>query len=168
MCGKAPEVDFTNQRFGAILGSRVLHFLDGPDVDVTLNKMYRWLQPGGKLFLIVDTPYAGVLRKTVPQYLARKQRGEKWPGMVENYASYLPADWKDVDPPFIHLMDPDILVDACRRANFEIEHAAFMPRIAKLADADPLGRDHVGVICARPMSILAATVESANQEPLSR
>jgi hypothetical protein len=90
-----------------------------------------------------------VLRRSVPEYLARKARGDRWPGFVADYASYLLPAWKDIDPPFIHLLDPDILRDACRRAGFEIEHVGFMPRIAKLDDADPQGRDHVELIGLR-------------------
>jgi SAM-dependent methyltransferase len=145
-CGAVPEIDFDDHRFGAVLGSRVLHFLEGPDVETTIAKIYRWLRPGGKLFLVVDTPYRGVIRQFVPDYLQRKERGEKWPGFIANYADYLPRGSKNIAPPFINLMDPEILSDVCQRAGFLVEHAAFMPRIAKLEDADPQGRDHVGVV----------------------
>jgi SAM-dependent methyltransferase len=148
-CGKAPEVDFEERRFGAILSSRVLHFLDGAAVETTIAKMYRWLRPGGKLFLVADTPYAGVLKQCVPDYLERKGRGERWPGFIADYAPYMPRGSKSVDPPFINLMDPDILSDVCRRAGFRVEEAAFMPRVAKLDDADPLGRDHVALAGVR-------------------
>lgn len=147
-CGTAPEVDFEDQRFGAILSSRVFHFLKGDEVDTTLAKMHRWLRPNGKLFLIVDTPYGGVLRRCAPDYLRRKEQGERWPGFIADCASYMPIGWKDVDPPFINLMDPDILSDACRRAGFQVEQATYMPRIAGLNNADPQGRDHVALICA--------------------
>lgn len=150
VCAKAPEVDFEEQRFGAILSSRVLHFLDGAEVDATLAKMYRWLRPNGKLFLVTDTPYAGVLKQYVPEYLDRKARGERWPGFIADYAPYMPRGSKNVDPPCINLMDPGILSDACRRAGFRVEHAEFMPRVAKREDADPLGRDHVALIGLRP------------------
>jgi SAM-dependent methyltransferase len=142
-CGTAPDVDFEEQRFGAILSSRVFHFLDGAAVDATIAKMYRWLRPGGKLFLVVDTPYAGVLKQCVPDYLKRKEHGERWPGFIADYSSYMPRGSKKIDPAHINLMDPDILSDACQRVGFAIEHAEFMARIAKLDDADPHGRDHV-------------------------
>jgi SAM-dependent methyltransferase len=148
-CGKAPEIDFAEQRFGAILSSRVFHFLDGAAVDITLAKMFRWLLPGGKLFLVADTPYAGVLRQCVSAYLQRKERGDRWPGFIADYAPYMPRGSRRVDPSFINLMDPDILSDCCRRAGFQIEEAGFMPRIAKLDDADPEGRDHVRLVGIR-------------------
>jgi SAM-dependent methyltransferase len=149
-CGKLPEVEFEEQRFDAILSSRVFHFLEGPAVDTELAKMFRWLRPGGKLFLVADTPYAGVLRQCVPEYLYRKERGERWPGFIADYAPYMPRGSRRVNPPFINLMDPDILSDCCRRAGFQVEQADFMPRIAKLDDADPQGRDHVRLIALRP------------------
>lgn len=149
-CGNAPEIDFEDQRFGAILSSRVIHFLEGAAVDTTIAKMFRWLRPGGKLFLVADTPYAGVLKQCVPEYLQRKERGDRWPGFIVDYAPYMPRGSKSVDPPFINLMDPDILSDCCRRAGFLVQHAEFMQRIAKLDDADPKGRDHVGLLGVRP------------------
>jgi SAM-dependent methyltransferase len=149
VCGKAPQIDFEEQRFGAILSSRMFHFLRGDEIETTIAKMYRWLRPGGRLFLIADTPYAGVLRQCVPEYLQRKLSGERWPGFIADYAPYMPRGSKRVDPPFINLMDPDILSDVCLRAGFSIELAEFMPRIAKLSDADPQGRDHVGLVAVR-------------------
>jgi SAM-dependent methyltransferase len=57
-----PQADFPAGAFGAILCSRVLHFLDGDDIDTSVGKMAQWLAPGGRLYLIADTPY-GIWRK---------------------------------------------------------------------------------------------------------
>lgn len=59
VAGALPDVDFPDEQFGAIIASRVLHFLSGADVETTVKKMHRWLKPGGRLFLIVDSPYTG-------------------------------------------------------------------------------------------------------------
>ena len=52
--GQLPGVDFGDERFSAVLCSRVLHFLDGAAVDASVRNMYRWLKPGGRLYLVAD------------------------------------------------------------------------------------------------------------------
>jgi ubiquinone/menaquinone biosynthesis C-methylase UbiE len=49
-------VDFPAQSFGAILCARALHFLRGPDITTSLQLMATWLKPGGRLYLVVDSP----------------------------------------------------------------------------------------------------------------
>src|SRR5690606_25042072 len=80
--GKLPEVDFAEGRYAAILCSRVLHFLTGEDISASVAKMARWLAPGGRLYLIADTPY-GIWRKLIPQFEGGKATGVRWPGFME-------------------------------------------------------------------------------------
>ena len=70
-----PEVDFPDQCFGAILTARVLHFLLGPDIELAVRKMRRWLKTGGKLFLTADTPYTGFWSSIASEYERKKQEG---------------------------------------------------------------------------------------------
>ena len=69
---KMPDTDFPDQAFGAILAARVLHFLTGEEIERVVAKMHRWLQPGGKVFLIADSPYVGPWYKAAPEYEARR------------------------------------------------------------------------------------------------
>ena len=89
--GALPEVDFDEGSFGAILAARVLHFLAGAHVEQTVAKMYRWMQPGGRLFLVADSPYTGPWRVAADDYERRKAAGDPWPGLIEDYAKFLPA-----------------------------------------------------------------------------
>ena len=45
--------------YSNILCSRVFHFFDGDEVIKTLHKLYDALEVGGKLFLVVETPFLG-------------------------------------------------------------------------------------------------------------
>ena len=47
---KLPEAEFAPESFGAILCSRVLHFLTGEEIDASVGAMARWLRPGGRLW----------------------------------------------------------------------------------------------------------------------
>jgi ubiquinone/menaquinone biosynthesis C-methylase UbiE len=83
--GTLPHIDFEEGTFSAILCSRVLHFLDSSDIELSLSKMYRWLHRGGRVFLIVDTPYSGATKDcVVPEYERKKAlSGKRRIGFVQ-------------------------------------------------------------------------------------
>jgi len=151
VAGTLPEVNFDDSSFGAILCSRVLHFLEGPDIERSVSKMHRWLRPGGKLFLIVDSPYSGITSvRTGPEYERKKASGDPWPGFVADYNSYLPSGSRvKFATSFVHLMDPETLSRVCERAGLVVESKAYMARVANLARADPQGRDHAAVVASK-------------------
>ena len=51
--------------------------------------MYSWLKPGGRLYLVADTPY-GIWRKLIPIFEQKKEKGERWPGLMIGLENYLP------------------------------------------------------------------------------
>jgi SAM-dependent methyltransferase len=144
--GTLPGVNFANDSFGAVLASRVLHFLVGADVEQTVVKMHDWLQPGGRLFLVADSPYTGPWRAASDEYERRKAAGDLWPGFIEDYAQYLPANVDlAAQPTFINPMDPDILSRVCVDAGFEILEARFLAGGTQRST----DRDHAGVIARK-------------------
>jgi len=144
--GSLPDCDFAPGSFGAVLASRVLHFLSGADVAQTVRKMHTWLKPGGRLFLVVDSPYTGPWRTLSDDYERRKAAGDAWPGFVANYAQFLPTGQDPSQHPrFINPMDPDILTRVCADAGFEVLEARFLSSATKHAT----GRDHAGVVAVR-------------------
>lgn len=148
-----PDASFPPDHYGSILCSRVLHFLRGEDVDASVRKMASWLRPGGRLYLVADTPY-GIWRKAIPKFEAGKAAGERWPGMIIGLHDYLAGDIKPAKPiekpPFMNLMDPDLLSRACREAGLTVVDAAFIDRsdFKGLGRLD--GRENAGVIAIRP------------------
>lgn len=150
--GQLPYVDFPDNHFAAVLCSRVLHFLDGAAVDASVRKMYRWLQPGGRLYLVADTPY-GIWRKLVPAFEARRQRGDRWPGLMfglEYYLPQVPRDRSVKGPPFMNLLDHQLLARTAREAGFRIRRASFIDRrdFGGLGRMD--GRENAGVLAIKP------------------
>jgi len=65
--GTLPDVNLPENHFGTLRCSRVLHFLSGDDIDASIKNMYRWLKPGGKPFLVADTP-RGIWHKFIPAW----------------------------------------------------------------------------------------------------
>lgn len=151
VAGALPGMDLPTGRYGAILCSRVLHFLTGDDVDASVRKMASWLAPGGRLYLVADTPY-GVWRRKIPEFEAGKAAGERWPGMMIGLHNYLaggsPA--KPIEkPPFMNVLDPDLLARTCAEAGLRVVDAAFIsrPDFSGMGRMD--GRENAGVLAVK-------------------
>lgn len=151
VAGALPHVDFPRGKYHAILCSRVLHFLVGADVEASVRKMADWLAPGGRLYLVADTPY-GIWRRKIPEFEAGKANGERWPGMMVGLHNYLASDKpvKPIEaPPFMNALDPDLLARTCTESGLTVLDAAFIPRpdFAGLGQMD--GRENAGVIAIK-------------------
>ncbi len=150
--GQLPYVDFPPEHFGAILCSRVLHFLDGGAIDASVRKMRDWLKPGGRLYLVADTPY-GIWRKFIPLFEARKQSGARWPGLMIGLEYFLPnmkLGPRLDGPAFMNLLDPDLLERSCLEARFDVQRVSFIdrPDFKGLGRMD--GRENVGLLATKP------------------
>jgi SAM-dependent methyltransferase len=151
--GALPEVEFEPEQFGAILCSRVLHFLNGDDIDKSLAKMAQWLKPGGRLYLVADTPY-GIWRNFIPTFETNRRKGERWPGVMVGLHNYLPTPGlqKHIEkPPFMNLLDPEILARICSDAGLRVKRATFIsrPDFKGLGRMD--GRENAGCLAIKPL-----------------
>ncbi|MEZ5563938.1 MAG: class I SAM-dependent methyltransferase [Gammaproteobacteria bacterium] len=146
-----PQAEFPPGRFAAILCSRVLHFLTGDDIDTSVQKMAQWLAPGGRLYLIADTPY-GIWRKKIAEFEAGKEAGMRWPGMMVGLYNYLgakpPAEPMQA-PPFMNVLDPELLARTCTEAGLEVIEAAFIPRPDFAGAGHMDGRENAGVLAVK-------------------
>jgi SAM-dependent methyltransferase len=152
--GTLPDIDLPENHFGTLLCSRVLHFLRGDDVDASVRNMYRWLKPGGRLFLIADTPF-GIWRKFIPVWEANIAKGERWPGLMENPVSFLPfqSDIKETSGlELMNMMDPDILRRTCEEAGFKVDRARYIDRGDFGGKGRMDGRENCGLTAIKPLS----------------
>ncbi len=152
LSGLLPDIDLADESFDAILCSRVLHFLDGAAIDASARNMFRWLRPGGRLYLVADTPY-GIWRKFIPVFQARCARDDRWPGLMiglENYLPFAPKDRAMDGPPFMNLLDPDLLTRICTDAGFQVQRTSFIDRsdFSGLGRMD--GRENAGIMAIKP------------------
>lgn len=99
--------DFEEDSLGAIYASHIFEYLNGDEADRGLTNCYRWLRPGGKLFLLCYTIYIHELvnEKFQEEYARRLKEKIKWPGYLEDFDeySYLPdetTETEDEDSPF--------------------------------------------------------------------
>jgi SAM-dependent methyltransferase len=149
LAGRLPEVDFAPGSFAAILCSRALHFLRGPDIETCIAKFHGWLTPGGKLFVVTDTPYSGYWKAHAPVYEERKRAGDPWPGLIADTSVYLPAG-RAGGAGFLNPCDPDILRRVCAAAGFAVESAAFIARNHGPGhEYEPDTRDHATAVARK-------------------
>lgn len=140
-----PQIAFEPNSFSAILCSRALHFLNWEDVTKAVKSMADWLAPGGKLFLITDTPYTGFWARGVVAYEERKAAGELWPGFIPDVTMFLPEQARTkAQQRHLNPMDPDILSRVCRDSGLVVEHASFSGR-----PDQPDAKTHAGAIAAK-------------------
>ncbi len=150
--GQLPDIDLRDASYDAILCSRVLHFLDGSAIDASARNMFKWLRPGGRLYLVADTPY-GIWRKLIPVFEARRERGNRWPGLMiglENYLPFAPKDRAIDGPPFMNLLDPELLIRICTDAGFAVERASFIDRSDFRGLGRMDGRENAGIRAVKP------------------
>lgn len=149
--GQLPGIDFEPEQFGAILCSRVIHFLTGEQIDASIAKIHRWLKPGGRFFLVADTPY-GIWRKAIAQFEEGKKAGVRWPGLIVGLHNYIAGSdpQKPIEkPPFMNLMDVELLKRVCLEAGFRIERATFIDRSDFRGLGRMDGRENVGAVAIK-------------------
>ncbi len=153
VAGTLPDIDFPAESFAAVLCSRVLHFLSGEDIDASVQRMASWLKPGGRLYLVADTPY-GIWRNFIPTFEANRKAGVRWPGMMVGLHNYLPTPGiqKHIDkPPFMNLLDTELLARACQEVGLRVKRATWIdrPDFKGLGSMD--GRENAGVLAVKPL-----------------
>jgi len=151
MTGVLPDIDLPESYFYSLLCSRVLHFLPGDEIDQSVANMFRWIKPGGKLFLVADTPY-GIWRNFIPVWEDRLARGERWPGLMEKPVRYLPfkARNENTGPPLMNLLCPEQLQRTAEEAGFVVERCGYIDRPDFQPHGRMDGRENCGLVATKP------------------
>lgn len=125
--GQFPEeVELPDAQFDAILSARLFHFFDAERIREGLQKLYRWLKPGGRLFLVNDAIYRTIFKPLIPEYEVRVAAGVEWPGFIADVRGCLPEYLHPENfPRTMNFMDPPVLRRELERARFEVLEVRF-------------------------------------------
>lgn len=146
----APDLPITDNTLAGILISRVLHFFDGFRIRQMLYNAYRWLMPGGRLFLVAETPYQRTVESFISTYERRKAEGRHWPGLIHDINSYA-SNTSGSIPSMVHFLDDQILRRELNRAGFLVKQSKLFARTDFPEQYRLDGRESVGLVAMKPL-----------------
>lgn len=149
--GAFPEaLSIKENSLGAVLSSRMLNFLEPDTLPEAIEKVFKWLRPGGKFFILVSSPYMGNFKEFLPHYLKARAENKQWPGFLDEIAAYNPTRAHDL-PLFINLLDIEDIALLLIRSGFHIENIGYSAASSGYPDDVKVdGREHVGAIAIKP------------------
>jgi SAM-dependent methyltransferase len=146
------ELSLPNNFYDAILVSRVLHFLPGDKILKSLSDFFKCLKPGGKLFIVCETPYLKNWQKFLPVYNQREAKGIEWPGEINNPKKYENSGFVSSLPKFVHWITKDVMKKCLNNSNFKIDYLSYIDRKGQFPKELLLdGRESIGSISIKPL-----------------
>ncbi len=119
--GRFPEgFEFAHNTFGGIHICNMLHFLRGDEIIEGLKKCLQWLQPGGKIYLIVCSINFPIMEAFLPIYKRNKAQGAPFPGEVHDIDTYVPTANQRYTPRdnFFHVFSDEDIAKLLKIAGF--------------------------------------------------
>lgn len=155
--GDFPQtVEFPANYLQSILMCRVLHLFDGPAIERSLQKAYTFLKPGGKLFIIAETPYLRFLTSFIPEYEKNVKQNVQWPGLVTDIKKYFNDP---MFPKMANFMDPDILSRSLKNQGFNIDKMGFIDRSDFPSNRRLDGRECIGLVATKPETLSSSIIQ---------
>ena len=150
-----------------VLACRVFHFFPPTVLRNALRLVFALLKPGGRFFLVSETPYLGNLSERFRREYERSiaaHPGEHWetssipgninkdlfPGFVADFAR---ADSRGGGnlPKSMHFLCPVVVTREMRLAGFQVERCEFLDRRGDFPEFLKLdGRESVGCVAVKP------------------
>jgi Methyltransferase domain len=122
--GRFPsDLVFSHEYLGAVHASNVLHFLNPMELETGIDLMFDWLAPGGKVFVMVNSPYIQNFKNVIPYFERKKKDGVRWPGWIDDLSQYSSDATLQYLPASLHFFDAEVLSRGFERAGFTIEVA---------------------------------------------
>lgn len=121
------EFEFAPGSISAVHCANMLHFLKDEEVMEGLSKIKKWLEPGGKLFLCVATPFVPAAPGFAAEF-EQRAKTERWPGSCDK--ATLARIFVPVFPEFfgeksmfdyINVFDEHVMRRALTEAGYDIE-----------------------------------------------
>lgn len=137
--------------FDAILICRVMHFFTGEQIEKSLEQLSGHLKPGGKLFVVCETPFLKNWQRFIPEFEKRVAEGVKWPGEITNPADFESSGRAASLPRFVHWITKEVLEKSLTQTKFGVEHLSYIDRCGQFPKDLLLdGRESIGAVAAKP------------------
>lgn len=143
------QLRFDANSIAGILICRVLHFYPGAVIEEGLKQCYNWLKPGGKIFIVADSIYHGVIKDSLPIYFTRKAAGEPFPGIIPNLNKIMPPEFGKHLPEIFHVFDKEVLKRVLLNAGFTIERIEYFARPDYPSISQNDGREGIATIAVK-------------------
>ena len=145
LSGDCLQLNLEPESLSAILICRVMHFFRGEQIEMAAKLFHRWLIPGGRVFIVGETPYLKNFTSFIPVYENRKKAGIPWPGFVESVKLYAPERAPFL-PEQMHLLDSETLTLVFEKIGFKTISCHTIARLDFPEDIQLDGRESVGYI----------------------
>ncbi len=130
---------------------RIFQFISGKDIEIGLEKIMKWLKPGGRLYVVVPTIYMDTVPQKVRDGFERKRRsGDHWPGMNISSSDIYKENIAYNMPKTLHLFDIDTLINALFKSSYEILRVGYFDRYNRFTGKTSSGKEGAGVIAIKP------------------
>ncbi len=140
------ETNFRDNTFDAVF-VRVTQFLSGDLIEKGLLKIYKWLKPGGRIYIVSPTIHMPHVQKHVLESFKRRRKsGDNWPGSDIESRDVFPRQIAENMPSKVHLMDLDVLVKGVLRCGFEVLRVGYYDRFKRDRIEDIHERSGLGII----------------------
>lgn len=147
--GKFPDdINIDDNSIYSILMCRVVHFFTPVEIKQAFKKAFNILAPGGKIYIIADTPYQKNWSKFLATYEQKKRSGEKFPGFIVNSDDFI-TDLAFNLPKMFNFMDTEVLLRELTEVGFLIEKLEYINRLNYPETVRLDGRESVGAIAVK-------------------
>ncbi len=146
------DITVKEKSIDAILASRVLHMLNGKELEHAVMFFNKSLKINGKLFIVVGTPYNKGWKKFLPEYNDRKLKGVKFPGLILDPAKWCKERSQNL-PKYIHLLDIDIMSLLLKGAGFKIQKYEYIIREDTNDNFVPGKTESLGIIAIKVKNV---------------
>lgn len=144
--GRFPqETNFEDNSLGAVLISRVLNFLSGEEIDIGMSKVFKWLKPGAKVYIIAETVYKELFKLLIPIVDEQIAQKLEWPGEIDYVRRHLSMRQEHL-PDTLHFLDDKVLTRSLLKAGFQVEKCSLFAKNNIPQDARFDGKETVGII----------------------
>lgn len=138
------NLDLKPESLNLIIFHRVLHFFKGKEIENILTNAYRWLKPGGKIYIVMMSKDHIAFKDNITY-----DSNQKWPGEnLLNVEEHLP-DQAYALPKTLHVISPDTLKKNVEFIGFKIDKVDYISLRKFGTEKNRDGREAVGIIATK-------------------